>query len=176
MKQLHFKTPQAWRDWLHENHDREREGVWLIFFKKGTGKASVDYNAAVEEALCYGWIDSIIKKLDDEKYARKFTPRKHDSKWSELNKKRVEKLIKQNRMARQGWQRSRLQSRADCGISPTGRRSASSCRRNSNRRWRKTHKPASSSTTLHRLTRSNTSPGSQSRNVRKPGRIASANR
>lgn len=102
MKQLHFKTPQAWRDWLHKNHDREPEGVWLIFFKKDTGKASVDYNAAVEEALCYGWIDSIIKKLDDEKYARKFTPRKHDSKWSELNKKRVEKLIKQNRMAAPG--------------------------------------------------------------------------
>ena len=55
---------------------------------------SVDYDAAVEEALCFGWIDSIIKKVDEESYARKFTPRKDDSRWSELNRKRVEKLIK----------------------------------------------------------------------------------
>jgi len=62
----------------------------------------MEYGKAVEEALCFGWIDSIIKKIDDEKYARKFTPRKDNSKWSELNKRRVEKLIKDNRMTKSG--------------------------------------------------------------------------
>ena len=97
MKQLYFKTSDAWRTWLQNNHD-QTNGVWLIFFKKDTEKPSILYEAAVEEALCFGWIDSIIKKIDDEKYARKFTPRKDSSKWSNLNKRRVEKLIAEKRM------------------------------------------------------------------------------
>ena len=101
MKQLCFKSAVAWRAWLQDNHDKTTE-VWLIFFKKETGKASIDYEAAVEKALCFGWIDSIIKKIDDERYARKFTPRQEDSSWSDLNKKRVGKLIKTGRMAASG--------------------------------------------------------------------------
>ena len=97
MKQLYLKTAYEWREWLHNNHDKETE-VWLIFFKKETGEPSIEYESAVEEALCFGWIDSIIKKIDDEKYARKFTPRKDNSKWSELNKKRVARLIENNRI------------------------------------------------------------------------------
>ena len=69
MKQLHAKTPEAWREWLSQHYDSEDE-VWLVFFK--TGEPTVSYEAAVEEALCYGWIDSIIKKIDEAKDARKF--------------------------------------------------------------------------------------------------------
>jgi hypothetical protein len=63
MKQLYCKTPAEWREWLHNNHD-DTSAVWLIFFKKHSGKPSIEYEAAVEEALCFGWIDSIIKRID----------------------------------------------------------------------------------------------------------------
>lgn len=102
MKQLYVKTKDEWRKWLSINHDKEVE-VWLIFFKKNTGTPSLEYETAVEEALCFGWIDSIIKKIDDTKYARKFTPRKDNSKWSEINKKRVAKIIKKGLMTEFGF-------------------------------------------------------------------------
>lgn len=101
MEQLYIKTRKEWRNWLRRNHNKN-DGVWLVFYKKQTGKASLDYDDAVEEALCFGWIDSIIKKIDEEKYVRKLTPRKPDSKWSELNKKRVKKLEKQGLMTKAG--------------------------------------------------------------------------
>ena len=101
MKQLYFENSIEWREWLQHNHDKT-PGVWLIFFKTSTGKVSIEYEAAVEEALCFGWIDSIIKRIDDERYVRKFTPRKAGSQWSALNKKRVRKLIRENRMAAAG--------------------------------------------------------------------------
>ncbi len=91
MKQVYLKTRKAWRDWLHHNHDKSL-GIWLVFYKKHTGKATLAYGEAVEEALCFGWIDSIIKRIDDEKYARKLTPRQTGSRWSALNKKRIVKL------------------------------------------------------------------------------------
>ncbi len=97
VKSLYFKTPQEWRTWLQFNHDKEAQ-VWLIFFKKETGKPSLDYESAVEEALCFGWIDSIIKKIDKSRFARKFTPRKESSKWSATNKKRRKLLMKSGRM------------------------------------------------------------------------------
>lgn len=101
MNLLYLKTSQEWRDWLASEYDKEKE-VWLIFYKKETGIQSIDYEAAVEEALCYGWIDSIIKKIDDARYARKFTPRNENSKWSESNKNRVERLIESGRMTQTG--------------------------------------------------------------------------
>jgi uncharacterized protein YdeI (YjbR/CyaY-like superfamily) len=97
MKQLYVTNRDEWRDWLSRHHAAEAE-VWLIFYKKGTCKPTVSYEAAVEEALCFGWIDSIIKRIDARKYARKFTPRKDNSKWSELNKKRADKMIKEGKM------------------------------------------------------------------------------
>jgi len=100
-KTLHVTNREDWREWLEKNHDKEKE-VWLIFYKKHTGQPRVLYDDAVEEALCFGWIDSIIKRIDDEKYAQKFTPRKPDSKWSELNKKRVKKMIQEDRMTEAG--------------------------------------------------------------------------
>jgi uncharacterized protein YdeI (YjbR/CyaY-like superfamily) len=104
MKIVEVKSRAEWRAWLVANHDKEAE-VWLVYYKRGTGIAAIDYEASVEEALCYGWVDSIIKKLDDAKYARKFTPRKDDSKWSPSNKKRVEKLIQEGRMTEYGLQK-----------------------------------------------------------------------
>jgi uncharacterized protein YdeI (YjbR/CyaY-like superfamily) len=101
MNQLYIKTRSEWRKWLRKNHDKVNE-LWLIFYKKETGKPSIDYEEAVEEALCYGWIDSLVKKIDAEKYARKFTPRKKKSMWSEINKKRVRKVIQEDRMTKYG--------------------------------------------------------------------------
>ena len=75
----------AWRAWLAANGQAERE-IWLIFYKKHTGTPCVSYDEAVEEALCFGWIDGLIKRLDDDRYAQRFTPRKPGSSWSESNK------------------------------------------------------------------------------------------
>jgi uncharacterized protein YdeI (YjbR/CyaY-like superfamily) len=101
MTHLLCTTLSDWRKWLKQNHHKVDE-VWLVFYKKGAGEQTLDYDSALDEALCYGWIDSIIKKIDDTKYARKFTPRNKISKWSESNKKRVERLIKNGRMTEAG--------------------------------------------------------------------------
>jgi uncharacterized protein YdeI (YjbR/CyaY-like superfamily) len=97
MKELYFANRDQWRNWLSLNSAGET-AVWLIFYKKQTLKPTIPYEAAVEEALCFGWIDGIIKKIDAAKYARKFTPRRDNSKWSALNKKRADKMIKQSKM------------------------------------------------------------------------------
>ena len=102
MKQVHVTTRSQWRRWLAEHHDQEKNGIWLVFNKKETGRPSLEYEESVEEALCFGWIDSIIKRIDDGKYCRKFSPRKDGSRWSNTNKKRVEKIIKEGRMTRFG--------------------------------------------------------------------------
>ncbi len=101
MKQLYVKDRDKWREWLSENHAAEA-GIWLIFYKKETSMPTIAYEAAVEEAICFGWIDSIIKKIDAAKYVRKFTPRSDKSKWSSLNKKRANKMIKEGRMTEVG--------------------------------------------------------------------------
>ena len=102
MKQVRITTRGEWRQWLAKNHDREKQGIWLVFNKKKTGKAVLDYGEAVEEALCFGWIDSIIKRIDDETYCRKFTPRRDKSGWSTVNRKRVAKVIEEGRMTEVG--------------------------------------------------------------------------
>lgn len=93
MNEVCLKTRAEWRNWLAKNHDKSA-GVWLVFYKKHTGKPTLDYDDVVEEALCFGWIDSIIRRLDEDRYARKLTPRKADSQWSESNKQRVKKLLR----------------------------------------------------------------------------------
>jgi len=95
------KNQEDWRGWLEKNHDREGE-VWVVYFKSASGKKGIDYETSVEEALCFGWIDSIIQKIDEEKYARKFNPRRMDSKWSETNKRRVAKVMAEGRMTEAG--------------------------------------------------------------------------
>ena len=98
---LYITTREEWRSWLEENQSKEKE-VWLIYYKKHTGVPRIPYDDAVEEALCFGWIDSIVKRIDDERYMQKFTPRNDKSEWSELNKKRVKKLIENSSMTEAG--------------------------------------------------------------------------
>lgn len=93
-----------WREWLARHHHAESE-VWLVFYKRQTGRASVAYEDAVDEALCFGWIDSLVKRLDDERYARKFTPRKADSKWSTANRRRFRELEAGGRLKEAGLAR-----------------------------------------------------------------------
>jgi len=99
--ELYVTCRNDWRAWLEKNHDTKKE-VWLIYYKKHTGKSRIPYDDAVEEALCFGWIDSTVKRLDDERFVQKFTPRKDDSNWSELNKKRAKKMIMEGRMTKAG--------------------------------------------------------------------------
>jgi uncharacterized protein YdeI (YjbR/CyaY-like superfamily) len=100
-KTLYVLTRDEWRSWLEKNGTSEPV-IWLIFFKKHSGKRSLPYSEAVEEALCFGWIDSIIKRFDDEKYIQKFTPRKEKSTWSALNVRRVREMIKEGKMTDRG--------------------------------------------------------------------------
>ena len=99
--EVYAKDRNQWRTWLQENHSTSNE-VWLIFYKKASGKPSVGYEEAVEEALCFGWIDSLKKSVDSIRYKQKFTPRKKGSLWSESNKKRVNRLIKDGLMREPG--------------------------------------------------------------------------
>jgi uncharacterized protein YdeI (YjbR/CyaY-like superfamily) len=98
---LRAATPQEWRDWLQANHAAAKE-VWLVISKKHAGTPSVTYEEATEEALCFGWVDSFMKRVDEEKYVLRYSPRRKGSKWSEINKKRVTKLIEQGRMTQAG--------------------------------------------------------------------------
>jgi uncharacterized protein YdeI (YjbR/CyaY-like superfamily) len=86
-----------WRAWLAANYAKEQE-IWLVYFKAASGQTGIDYETSVEEALCYGWVDSLIQKIDEATYARKFNPRRKSSVWSASNKRRVEKLIAEERM------------------------------------------------------------------------------
>jgi uncharacterized protein YdeI (YjbR/CyaY-like superfamily) len=104
MKTIELKNRSEWRDWLAANHDKETE-IWLVYYKKAIGIPSIQYGESLDEALCYGWVDSLIKKIDEQRYARKFTPRKDDSKWSLVNKKRVEQLIQEGRMSEHGMKK-----------------------------------------------------------------------
>jgi uncharacterized protein YdeI (YjbR/CyaY-like superfamily) len=88
---LEVRNRQQWRTWLKEHHTSS-PGVWLVFHKNHTGVTSIPYEDSVCEALCFGWIDSLIKRLDDNRYVRKFTPRKTSSKWSDINRRRWVKL------------------------------------------------------------------------------------
>ena len=98
---LTLTSQAAWRAWLRRHH-RQPRGVWLVFRKQAAGGPAFSYEGAVEEALCFGWIDSLIHRLDEKRYARLFTPRRKGSTWSELNIRRVRRLIQQGRMAPSG--------------------------------------------------------------------------
>jgi uncharacterized protein YdeI (YjbR/CyaY-like superfamily) len=93
MKTLKIRSREDWRKWLADNYAKEVE-IWLVFQKKHTGVSNVPYEVTVEEALCFGWIDSIIKRLNENQYVRKYTPRKPGSPWSQLNQARAKKMIR----------------------------------------------------------------------------------
>src|SRR5438552_3711362 len=105
LKTLEVRTCEQWREWLTEHLDSESE-VWLVFHKRHTGLPSIAYKDALDEALCVGWIDSLVKRLDDARYARKFTPRKPDSRWSTANRKRFAQLKASGRLTSAGLKRA----------------------------------------------------------------------
>jgi uncharacterized protein YdeI (YjbR/CyaY-like superfamily) len=100
-EQHYFKNTAAWREWLHDNHDSSA-GVYLIFYKVNSPFESMRWEEAVQVAICYGWIDSTVKKIDEHCRRQLFTPRKNRSVWSKLNKTYIEKLTTANLMHNSG--------------------------------------------------------------------------
>ena len=96
-----FKNRNEWREWLQENHDQE-QGVWLLHYRKALGKVSLNHGDAVEEALCFGWIDSKLKKIDEERFVLKYSPRRSKSVWSKINKEKAEQMISLGKMTQAG--------------------------------------------------------------------------
>ena len=100
-KTLYVWNRRQWRAWLARHHKTARE-IWLIYYKKDSGRPRIAYNDAVDEALCYGWIDSLLKPIDGRRYAQRFSPRKPTSRLSDMNRERVRRLIKAGRMTKAG--------------------------------------------------------------------------
>ncbi|OGY16875.1 MAG: hypothetical protein A2785_03875 [Candidatus Chisholmbacteria bacterium RIFCSPHIGHO2_01_FULL_49_18] len=100
-KTLYVTDRKSWRAWLAKNHDKEKE-IWLIYYRKKTSKPRISYDDAVLEALAFGWIDSTAKKIDNERFAQRFSPRRKTSGFSQMNKERIRELIKQKRMTKAG--------------------------------------------------------------------------
>lgn len=99
-KTLHVTDRKEWRRWLRANYKKEKD-IWLVYYKKVTGKPRIEYNDAVEEALCFGWIDSTVKSLDEERSAQRFSPRKAKTPYSPANKERLRKLLKQGKVIKE---------------------------------------------------------------------------
>ena len=118
METVFAKNRAEWRRWLAKNCARSEE-IWLVFYKKASGKPTVSYDHAVEEALCFGWIDGMIKRLDEECYAQRFTPRKAKSPWSKSNIQRVERLMGEGKMMPAGLQAYHSGDRREVPPMPT---------------------------------------------------------
>lgn len=101
LSEIHFSNRNEFGNWLKKHHETS-PGIRMIFYKKHTGKENISYSEAVEEAICFGWIDSIVKRIDDEKYSRKFTPRINTTNWSDINKERARKMLAQGKMTDSG--------------------------------------------------------------------------
>jgi uncharacterized protein YdeI (YjbR/CyaY-like superfamily) len=112
LKTLEVRSRHEWRNWLGKHHDSDSV-IWLVFPKRHGSEASITYDEAVEEALCFGWIDSIVRRLDDDRYVRKFTPRKPDSKWSTINRERYRKLKRRGALAAPGQERAPTERSGD---------------------------------------------------------------
>ncbi len=94
---LNVTSREDWRNWLKQNHKTAKE-IWLVYYKKGSGRPRIAYNDAVEEALCFGWIDSNVKSLDQERFAQRFSRRSPKSQYSQANKERLRKMIAEGRV------------------------------------------------------------------------------
>jgi uncharacterized protein YdeI (YjbR/CyaY-like superfamily) len=99
------RSRAEWRSWLRAHHD-SAAGIWLVFHKSHTGKTSIAYEDAIQEALCFGWVDSLVRRLDEDRYARKFTPRRPDSRWSRINLRRYAELEARGALQRAGRERA----------------------------------------------------------------------
>lgn len=100
-ERIFFKDKNAWRRWLEKNHDKATE-IWILTYKRHTRVECMSYEEALEEAICHGWIDSRLRRIDDERHAWRFAPRKTNSIWSLSNRRRAERLIEEGRMTAQG--------------------------------------------------------------------------
>src|SRR5690349_5809492 len=100
---LYVTNRKQWRSWLSKNHKTKKE-IWLVYYRKDSGKPRIPYNDAVEEALCYGWIDSTYKPVDAESHAQRFSPRRKGSPVSPMNKERIRRLIAKKKMTRAGME------------------------------------------------------------------------
>ena len=103
LKTFYPKHRQEWREWLKDNHEKE-QSVWLIYYKKKSNIPTIIYSEAVDEALCFGWIDSKSKPLDEEKFMQFFSRRKEKSVWSKVNKEKVDRLIGEGLMSKAGYE------------------------------------------------------------------------
>ena len=99
---LYVINSKDWRKWLIKNC-KSKKDIWLIYYRKKSGKPRISYNSAVEEALCYGWIDSIVKSIDMQRYAQRFSPRKSNSVLSQMNRERVRLLVAKKKMTKAGF-------------------------------------------------------------------------
>ena len=112
MKTVYAKDRREWRTWLEKNHAKCDE-IWLVYYKKDSGKPRVPYEDAVEEALCFGWIDGKIKKIDEACFAQRFTPRRPRSSWNDTNIQRAERLIAEGKMMPAGLAAFNSKQRAE---------------------------------------------------------------
>ncbi len=112
------RSRHAWRQWLEKNH-ASRTDVWLVYYKRHTGKPTVTYNDSVEEAVCFGWIDGVRRSIDDERYTHRFSPRNETSRWSATNRKRAGKMIGAGLMTEAGHKAIRQAKRAGTWEVPT---------------------------------------------------------
>ena len=96
METVYCRNAEEWRTWL-QSHGDDTPEIWLIYLKKGANEPCISYSESVDEALCCGWIDGLIKKIDETRYARRFTPRKPNSRWSEVNVRRMHRLVEADR-------------------------------------------------------------------------------
>ncbi len=115
MKPKFFSSPEKFREWLEKNHDKATE-LFVGFYKKSAGKKSITYPEALDEALCFGWIDGVRKSIDETSYVQRFTPRKPKSIWSLVNVRHVERLKKEGRMAEPGLKAYALRDPKRTGI------------------------------------------------------------
>jgi uncharacterized protein YdeI (YjbR/CyaY-like superfamily) len=102
IRPIHFDSKEEWRQWLIENHSTS-DSIWIFIQKKNSEKIGIRYNEALDEAICFGWIDGRMKRFDKSQFIQRFSPRRKKSKWSLLNKKRAEKLISEGKMTNAGY-------------------------------------------------------------------------
>jgi uncharacterized protein YdeI (YjbR/CyaY-like superfamily) len=115
MKPRFFRTPAEWRSWLDQHHDTAPD-VWVGFYKRGTGRPGLTWPESVDQGLCFGWIDGVRRRIDDERYAIRFTPRRKGSTWSNINLKRVEELTRLGLMHQAGRDAHAARGAAKSGI------------------------------------------------------------
>ncbi len=169
MKVVFFPTPGGFQSWLEESHQRCDE-LWVGFYKKSSGKPSISYPEAVDEALCFGWIDGVRRKVTDNAYTVRFTPRTPKSQWSTVNIKKAQKLSAAGRLRPAGLEAFARANHQPRKYSYEQRNQASFSAEQEHRFRSKTSRPGTSSRPSLRGTSERQPSGSSARNRKKPGK------